>query len=341
MKGFACLFDFAGRSAIPTLINLSSGACAGALSARNRYVPSPSAVIKPAAGPGPIWWPDTAWKVCLTRTSAPVNIDSYLTTGAAQSSPTSDPATTLDTGDSCLSSPAASTVSSFLTQHHHPVHTMSSHVARLKEELHAKQHELQEQQAAIEEIEKLTRELEAHQKALVAKSEEYGSRQDEVRSMQNRLDALTAVESAVNAAMKTKSSTQDVVKHVVEAAIRSDHMTGSEIVQATLSTAMQVNGSTRGDFLDDVLMDLLVDDDSMRAAVEAAMDNSADVHDVVELAVRWGKPGANPEDLRKSIINKVNAVLDETAAAAEYDNKYQGWYHNHCSKTLRGVKLTT
>lgn len=194
---------------------------------------------------------------------------------------------------------------------------MSSHYARLKEELDAKQHELQEQQATVDSIEKLTRELEAQKKALAAKAAEIDSRQNEVSAMQHRLEALTAVESVINDAMHTKSSTQDVLQHVIENSIRSDHMTGSEIVQTALRTAIAVNGRTRNDNLRDFLVDLIVDEGSLDAAMDAGME-SLGVDDAVKhiLAVVLGH-GAGLAYLEDCIKQAAEAKANERPAVMD------------------------
>lgn len=211
---------------------------------------------------------------------------------------------------------------------------MSSHFARLKEDLDAKQLDLQEEQAAVESIEKLRKELEAQEKALVAKSTELYNRQREVTSMQQRLDTLTAVEPGITAAMHTKSSTQDVVRHVIENAIRGDHMTGSEIVQMTLDTAMHVNGRSRDANLDDFLIDLIVDEKSVGAAVDAAAENLNIYHVLqrtVATAMRNGERSANLEDCFKMTMD---LFVGKNGTAAE-SSKPQGWYHRHSCETLR------
>lgn len=217
---------------------------------------------------------------------------------------------------------------------------MSSHFARLKEDLDAKQHDLQEQQAAVDSIAKLTRELEAQKKALVAKSTELENRQGEVRAMQKRLDALAAVAPALNAAMHTKSSTEDVVKHAVESAIRSDHMTASEIVQMALNTAVGINGRIHSDNLEDLLIDLIFDADSLNTAIQAAMHNF-DVNPVVyhTLSIATSRGGASVH--LTDCINKTLAALrDEKANAGEFSKKTRGSYHGFSPKTLNVLKLT-
>ena len=89
-------------------------------------------------------------------------------------------------------------------------------------------------------------------------------------------EALTAIENAINDAMNTKSSTEDIVRHVIENAIRSDHMTGSEISHMALDTAIAVNGRTRNDNLGDFLMDLIVDEGSLEAAGEVEGGDGGD-----------------------------------------------------------------
>lgn len=202
---------------------------------------------------------------------------------------------------------------------------MSSHFARLKEELDAKQHELQEEQATVESIEKLTKELEAQKKALLAKSEELRNRQDQVKSMQNRLNALTAVESAVDAAMNSKSSTQDVLRHVIEQAIRSDHLSANEIVKTTLNTAMDINGRSRSDNLCDLFVDLVDDDNSLQAAIEGAMTGFANVNEVVACALGCAmENGANAANLEQRVIETVHAKLGKTPSTAEFRKKAEG-----------------
>lgn len=217
---------------------------------------------------------------------------------------------------------------------------MSSHCAKLKQELDAKQHELQKQQSTVETIEKLTRELEAQKKALASKAAELDKQQNEVSVMRKRLDTLTAAEPAINAAMHTKSSTHDVVKHVIENALRSDHMTSSEIVQATLDTAMHVNGRTRDANLEDFLIDLIVDEDSLDAAIDTAMENF-DINYVVEHTLKFANlNGVSPAHLTSCFNKTMAAIVGENGTAAESSTKTQGWYRRHSSKRIRVLKLT-
>lgn len=139
-------------------------------------------------------------------------------------------------------------------------------------------HELQEQQATVESIEKLTQELEAQKQALVAKSTELNNQQDEMKAMQTRLNALTTIDSALDAAMHSKSSTEDVIKHVIEKAMRSGHMDGGEIMQTVFKTEFRVNGRSRGHGIDDFFVDLVKGDDSMRVVIEAALKKTSDVN---------------------------------------------------------------
>lgn len=187
---------------------------------------------------------------------------------------------------------------------------MSTQFTKLKEELDAKQHEVQQEQGTLDSIEKLTKELEAQKQALETQAAEVINRQKEVRIIQKRLDALAAVESAVDTAIHTKSSTVDAVKHVVETAIQSDQMTANEIVQTTLKTAMRVNGRSRSANLEDFFVDLVDDEKSLEVAIETAMENFADVNDVVvsTLAVALSKGWAIPA-LRASVLRVVNAML--------------------------------
>lgn len=223
---------------------------------------------------------------------------------------------------------------------------MSSQYAKLKEELDAKKQELQRQQATIDSIEQVTRELEAQKqefetqkqaieaqkqslekqaaelinrqkevRALEAQAADLINRQREVRIIQKRLDALAAVEPAINAAIQTRSSTLDVVKHVVETAIRSDQMTASEIVQTTLDTAIHVNGRSRSDNLEDFLIDLIKNEKALEVAIDMAMDNFADINDVVvsTLAVALSRGWTIPA-LRESVIRTVNTTLPPKTA---------------------------
>ncbi|KAJ0116671.1 hypothetical protein J7T55_009821 [Diaporthe amygdali] len=148
-----------------------------------------------------------------------------------------------------------------------------SHIARLREEFDAKEHELQEREQTIASIRQVTTELEQQKKKLGEKIISLDNQQREILVLQDRLDALLSLEPTIDAAMRTKSNTEDVVKHVVENAIRSDHMTASEIVQSTLNTAMGFNGRTRSDNLDDIFIDLIDGDDSLKAAIESAMES--------------------------------------------------------------------
>ncbi|KAK7702552.1 hypothetical protein SLS64_009515 [Diaporthe eres] len=217
---------------------------------------------------------------------------------------------------------------------------MSSHFAKLKQELDAKQHELQKQQSTVETIEKLTKELEAQKQALAAKAAELENQQNEVKVMRKRLDTLTAVEPVISAAMHTKSSTQDVVKHVIENAIHSDHMTSSEIVQITLDTAMHANGRTRDANLEDFLIDLIIDEDSLDAAIDTAMQNF-DTIDVVEHTLRFADlNGASARNVTDCFRKTMDYLHGGDGIAAESSTKTQGWYYHHSSRRLRVFKLT-
>lgn len=209
---------------------------------------------------------------------------------------------------------------------------MVSHLSRLKEELDSKKHELQEQQAAVESIEKLTRELEAQKQALAAKSADLSNRQNEVTAMKERFQKLAALEPAINAAMHTKSGTQDVAREVIERGLRSDHLTSGEIVRTTLSTAMQINGRSRRDNLDDLFDEIVTDNDSIQAAIESAMENSADVNDVVKSALVTAIDGALNADLKRSIIDTVRGVLDEKESTVHPKKKIGGWSHLNLRK---------
>lgn len=219
---------------------------------------------------------------------------------------------------------------------------MSSHLTKLLDEIVAKQNKILEQQATVDSIEKLTRELEAQKKALAGKATELEAQRKEVRVMQIRLDALTAVDPAINNAMHTKSGTQDVVKHVVEKAMCSEHMTGSEIVQTVLSTEMNFHGRYRGHVLDDFFIDLVNDDDSMKAAVEAVIwENNISVNDVVQHALVAGLNANNVVGLRENILKVVHGVLDEKMGLVESKKMAEGWQHYLFSQTLCVLKLTT
>lgn len=180
---------------------------------------------------------------------------------------------------------------------------MSTHYARLKEE------------------------LDAQKKALSTKAAELDTRQNEVRAMQHRLEALTAVEAAISDAMHTKSSTQDTVQYIIETVIHSDHMTGSEIMQTVLDTVVAVNGRTRSDNLGDFLMDLIVDEGSLDAAIEGAIENLG-INDAVKhiLAAVIGH-GVGPVHLTEC-IKTMDAMADEKPVVVDnwgVRKENQGW----------------
>lgn len=188
-------------------------------------------------------------------------------------------------------------------------------------------HELQEQQATVESIEKLTQELEAQKQALVAKSTELNNQQDEMKTMQSRLNALTAIDSAIDAAMHSKSSTQDVIKHVIEKAMRSEHMDGGEIVQTVFKTEFRVKGRSRGHGIDDFFLELIKGDDGMRVAIEAALKKTSDVKHVDHAALTAGH-GANEDERYQNVFNGVQAVMD-AKAPDKSSKKSGGWYHHY------------
>lgn len=157
---------------------------------------------------------------------------------------------------------------------------MSSHLARLKEELDAKQHELQEQQSTVASIEKLTRELEAQKKALADKAAELDTRQNEVTAMQYRLEALAAVESAI------------------------DHAIG-------------INGRTRSDNLGDFLMDLIVDESSLEAAIDAAIQTLGVDDAVKHILTAVIGHGLNPHHLVDCIKKIMETVAAEKPAVMD------------------------
>lgn len=199
---------------------------------------------------------------------------------------------------------------------------MSTQFTKLKEELDAKQHEVQQEQGTLDSIEKLTKELEAQKQALETQAAEVINRQKEVTIIQKRLDALAAVESAIDTAIHTKSSTVDAVKHVVETAIQSGQMTANEIVQTTLKTAMHVNGRSRSANLEDFFVDLVDDEKSLEVAIETAMENFADINDVVvsTLAVALSRGWAIPA-LRASVLRVVNTMLPPKTANVGFGRK--------------------
>lgn len=230
---------------------------------------------------------------------------------------------------------------------------MSSRIVRLKGELDVKLHELREQNVTAQTIEKLTRELEAEKKVLVEKSVELKNRQNEVTTMQNRLEALTtvesmqnrlktlvAVESIIDNAMHTKSATEDVVNQVMERAIRSDHMSGSEIVKTVLNTAIHVNGNTRDNILYDFLFDLIDDEDGLKTAISSII-GSFGVDEVLKhTLITAMKNSWSPTTLNESLDKAVDTILGKKANSVEASEPTEGWYHNDLSNPLLVLKLT-
>lgn len=181
---------------------------------------------------------------------------------------------------------------------------MSSHFARLKEELDAKQQELQHQEQAVESIKKITEELEAKKQALAAKAAELDDHQKDVKKFQARLDVLLAASPAVDAAMRTKESSTDLIKHVVTQAISGDHMSGSEIFQTVLNATAQLNGRSRADNLDDLLTAVVANDEDLNDIVKRALVNRV-------------KAGANSASLMESVAHTVYTVLGEKASTGQ------------------------
>lgn len=191
-----------------------------------------------------------------------------------------------------------------------------SRLARLQEELEACQSEIHEREAAVESIRKITDELEAQKKAVEAKAAELNGRQNEVTAMQTRVDALIAAEPAINAAMRSKSSTTDVVVHVLEQSIRSDHLTASDTVRLALGVTMRINGRNRGDNIEDLLVDLIKDQEGLKAAIESAMASFAGVNDVVKCALATAlEHGAKADDLTETVAKTVYDMLGKTTPA--------------------------
>lgn len=181
---------------------------------------------------------------------------------------------------------------------------MSSHFARLKVELDAKQQELQDQQQTVESIKKVTEELEAKKQALAAKAAELDDRQKDVQDMLIRLDALKAAEPAIDAAMQTKSTAIDLIAHVVTKAISGNHMSGSEIFKTLLNTMFQASGRIRAHTVDDFLV--------------AVIDSDKDLNDIVKRAlVNRVNAGANAASLMESVAHTVYTVLGDKTAAVQ------------------------
>jgi hypothetical protein len=212
-----------------------------------------------------------------------------------------------------------------------------SSLARLKEELQASQSELHEKEATIEAIrklaEKLDAERQAQKQALIAKSTELDSRQIKVKEMQTRLNALTAAEPAINAAMCSKSSAMDLLAHVIEQSIRSDHVAATDIVRLALGVAIRTNGRTRADNVEDLLVDLIEDQECLKAAIESAMATFASTADIVKCSISTAlKHGAKAEDLTEAVAKTVFEMLgssnnNKTTAASPITQKPIGRYH--------------
>ncbi|KAL1869639.1 hypothetical protein Daus18300_005494 [Diaporthe australafricana] len=202
---------------------------------------------------------------------------------------------------------------------------MPAHIGKLKEQLDAKVKQLQEREETIESIRKLAMGLEALKQKLSEKLAESENQQREVQTLQSRLEVLTAAEPVINAAMHTKSSTEDVVKHVVETAIQSDHLTASEIMNTTLDLSMQINGCTCGDNLGDFLFDSVDKEEALMADIESAMAKFADANDVVKLVLKIAlKNGTNVTELRMNIDETLDAMLGLKEVVTEPNIKTGG-----------------
>ncbi|KAK2609481.1 hypothetical protein N8I77_002978 [Diaporthe amygdali] len=199
--------------------------------------------------------------------------------------------------------------------------SIMSHIARLREQFRSMVRKLEARQKLTEElkdIKETTYYLEKRKEHLEEKLVSLENPQHEITNLQQRLDALTALESAVEAVMGTKSSTDDAVKHVIEHAMQTNHLTAKDIVQTTLDTAMRLNGRSRSDNLDDLFVELIDDYHGLRAAIESAMERFANIDVVVEYALETAQDlGMNAEDLKKRIFKTVNTVLDGKAATTE------------------------
>lgn len=189
-----------------------------------------------------------------------------------------------------------------------------SHIARLREEYDAKEDEIRMREPRFMEQKKALNEklasLQQEKCDLIKTLASIENQQHEALILKERLDALVALEPAIDAAMRTKSSSTDVLKHVIEHAIQSDHLSANEVVQTTLNTAMQLNGRTRSDNLDDLLIDLIDGTGSLRQAIRSAMERFADVDDVVQqtLVAAWTL-GTSPMDLKKKVLKTVSDML--------------------------------
>jgi hypothetical protein len=144
----------------------------------------------------------------------------------------------------------------------------------------------QQQQAAAEYIGTATQELQAHLQAHVPENEELCNIYNELKALRVRLITLGVIPPAIDATMSIKSGAEDVVKHVVEKAIRIHHMPSHEIVQYILETHMRVGGcptTTRGIYLQGYLMNVLLVDnrDSMRGVIEATTEN-LDIDEIIQ-----------------------------------------------------------
>ncbi|POS70458.1 hypothetical protein DHEL01_v211151 [Diaporthe helianthi] len=197
----------------------------------------------------------------------------------------------------------------------HRFHAMS-HFAKLREQFASKENQLKDQIKTVEELDKLTKQLEEQKLALSLKSAELNEHTDEVTGMKSRLDLLSDLAGPLDAAMETKSTSIDVVQQVLEAAIRKEHLTSSDVMQRTVSIAKGVGGRTRGDVLDEILVDLIDDEQGLKAAIEFAMANFASPNDVLKCALATAlKQGAKPKDLLESVAKTAYEILGEKAKA--------------------------
>lgn len=199
---------------------------------------------------------------------------------------------------------------------------MTSHLSRLKaqleEQLIAKNRVVQDHGETIESLNKVTEELQAQKQKLTEKLTESENHKQEMQVLHSRLDALVAAEGVINAAMHTKSGTENLVRHVVEKALRSDHLTASNIMQTTLDLSMHVNGRTRSDEISDFLFDSVDKKEVLIADIESAMEKFADANDVVKIVLQIAlKQGSDVEHLRESVVEAVIAMLDKKEAMAK------------------------
>lgn len=181
-----------------------------------------------------------------------------------------------------------------------------SHFAKLRQDLDAKEQELSE----------LTKQLEEKKRALADVSAGLNGRTDEVTTMKKRLDALAKIAPTLETAMERKTTSEDVVQHVLEAALRSGHLTSSDIVQFTVNIAKGLDGKNRADVLSEILADLVDDKLSLDAAVGVAIANFAGVNDVVKSALTWALANqANAADLLEGVAKTTYDMLGEKAKA--------------------------